>query len=165
MIKIKSTDVYHQYDKEGRAITTWDHKKCSWIINSEFEDEEIDFWGKDNDFPAACKLADYIEENTNWEKLPNITVTWIWNTKDALMLSCGRPTSTSEWEWYNKAKFPFTDSRSWGYLNYTKEEAIEHLGCYCDFYKGADNTKITYDDEILFDGKLKKVKKDLVDSK
>ena len=35
MIKIKSTDAYHQYDKEGRAITTWDHKKCSWIINSE----------------------------------------------------------------------------------------------------------------------------------
>ena len=40
-IVITSQDSEHQYDKLGRAITTWNKKCCSWVIEKEFEDDEI----------------------------------------------------------------------------------------------------------------------------
>ena len=47
MIRIICQDGIHQYDNKGNAITTWDNKKCSWIVNPEYENEKIDWWGKE----------------------------------------------------------------------------------------------------------------------
>lgn len=151
MIKIRSQDRCHQYDESDNIITTWDKKKCSWIINPEYENSEIDWWGEDNDFPQGIALADFIKDNPNWNKLPDIIVIWTWNTKEGMM----KALKDNDSSWYNKQRFPYSESRSWGYLEYTKEEAIEQLGKYCDFYKHADNTKIIYNQETIFNGKLK----------
>jgi hypothetical protein len=63
MIKIKYQDDIHQYDEDDRPITTWDNKKGFWIINSEYENEDIDWWGEDNDFPKGVKLNTLYEIN------------------------------------------------------------------------------------------------------
>lgn len=156
MIKIKSTDALYQYDEDGRAITTWDAKKCSWIINAEFENEEIDWWGKDNDFPRASKLANFIEQNPNWDKIPDIQVTWTWNTENTCITAFGSPSSFgARYDYWRKMKYPYTHSSHWGYIEYTEEEAIESLGKYCDFHKHADNTRVLYNNKEIFNGKLK----------
>jgi hypothetical protein len=76
MIKIVRQDGEHQYDELNRTITTWDHKKCAWIVNPEFDNDEIDWYGEDSDFPAGCTLKEYLLQYPNWDKMPNIKVTW-----------------------------------------------------------------------------------------
>jgi len=153
MIHIKSADAIHQYDEQGRAITTWDDKKCAWIVNPEFENQEIDWWGNDNDFPAGKTLKDFISSNPTWDKKPDITVKWTWKTKHDMIACLGAPTSIPEREWYDKTIFPFSDSRSWGHLEYNKEEAIMYLGKYCGFNKNS-TTVVTYNNEVIFEGIL-----------
>ena len=118
MIKIKMQDANHQYDEQDRAITTWDSKKCTWIVNTEFENEKIDWWGQDNDFPRGCTLSDFIENNPDWDKKPDIVVTWTWNTKQSMM--SGFRDSNSEW--YNKHQFPYSESRDWDTLTTVKKK-------------------------------------------
>ena len=69
MIHITSQDGMHQYDECGNAITTWNDKCCNWIVNDEYVDaynnDEIDWWGRDNDFPRGCSMEYYIK---NFEK-------------------------------------------------------------------------------------------------
>ena len=77
MIYITSQDAYHQYDDNGNAITTWDTKKCAWIVEKEYENEKINWWGRDNDFPAGYTLSEYIQAFPNWNERPDITVKWI----------------------------------------------------------------------------------------
>lgn len=155
MIIIKSQTAVHQYDDQGRIITTWDNKKCSWIVNTEFENEDIDWYGKDSDFPAGYTLAEYIEQNPNWDKMPNIIVTWTWNDKETCIRAFGQPHSFGERpDYWDKVKYPYTASKDWGYLDYSKETAIEQLGKYCNFHIHADKTIIKYNNEIIFEGKL-----------
>ena len=161
MIRITSQGAEHQYDEDGRAITTWDHKKCNWIVNEEFENEEIDWYGKDSDFPAGCTMKEFLASNPDWDKNPDVTVTWYWDTKQSAIaafgsphtfLPLGHPNSSNYWD---VQKYPYTAVKQWGYLSYDKDEALERLGKYCDFHKHADRTVVKYNEETLFDGKLK----------
>ena len=154
MIKIVSQDAFQQYDELGNAITYWDAKKCSWIVNTEYEEEEIDWYGEDSDFPAGCTLAEYESQHPDWKSIPDISVTWTWNTKQRMQASLGRPTSIGEYEWYDKQTFPYSQSKYWGDIECTKEEAIERFGKYCGFNKGADKTVVKYNNEIIFEGNL-----------
>lgn len=171
MIRIVSQSAIHQYDENERAITTWDSKKCSWIVNEEFEDEDIDWWGEDNDFPVGETLKEYLSRNPTWDIKPNITVTWTINDKDNyykvfneypqrktesfksfghLFQACDMKHA---YEYDPDFKFPYSFSREWGYLEYNKEEAIMYLGRYCSFNK-ASSTRIVYNNEVIFEGKL-----------
>ena len=170
MIKIKSQCAFHQYDEEGRAITTWDDQKCSWIVNSEFENEKIDWYGEDNDFPAGETMAEFLKRNPNWDKIPDIVVTWEWDKQGYLqqfgelpqrmrpdMERIAHMISGSErrhlYEIDPNFKFPCKATRQWGYLEYTKEQAIQELGKYCGFNKFS-KTEVFYNGERIFEGKL-----------
>ena len=154
MIKIKSQDARHQYDEEGYAITTWDAKKCTWIVEPEFENERIDWYGKDSDFPSGCTLKEFEAENPNWDKVPDIIVTWTWNTKENMQKGFGRPNSVQESQWYDNTQFPYSGNRSWGYINVPKETTVERFGKFCDFHKYADNVRVLYNGEEIFNGVL-----------
>ena len=160
MIRIKSQDAIHQYDEEGRAITTWDSKKCSWIVNPEYENEQIDWWGDDNDFPAGETNAEFTKRNPKWDNNAVISVTWFWNTKEKCIRTFGQPSSFLPKgdphirDYWDIQTYPYTSTKQWEYLAYTEEEAIEHLGKYCGFNKTADKTIVRYNDKIIFEGKL-----------
>ena len=154
MIRIASQSGTHQYDENGRAITTWDAKKCCWIVNSEFENEEIDWWGEDNDFPRGCTLEHFIKNNPNWDKMPDIKVTWTWNTKEQYEKMGGHPRSFGQsHNYYDKLTYPQICTRDWGYIDCPKEEAVKRFADYAGFHKYADNVKVFYNSEKLFDGK------------
>lgn len=155
MIKIESQSALHQYDSEGNAITTWHEKKCEWIVNEEYENEEIDWYGKDSDFPRGCTLAQFEESNPNWDKLPNIHVTWYWDTKEDAIRAFGRPhTFGQPGTYWDTMSYPYTASRQWGYIDESEETTVERFGKYCDFHKHANRTVVTYNEKILYDGKL-----------
>lgn len=162
MIHITSQDALHQYDEDGNAITTWHGKKCAWIVNPEYEKEEINWWGEDNDFARAYQsIKDFERENPNWNKMPDIEVTWFWNTKSSAIAAFGQPSSFLPYHhknisnYWDIQEYPYTATRKWGYIDESKETTIERFGKYCDFYKKADRVIVKYNDEILFDGKLK----------
>lgn len=151
MIRIMSQSATHQFDEDSRAITTWDGKKCSWIVNEEFENDHIDWWGDDNDFPRGCTLAEFLVQHPDWDKNPDIVATWTWNTKESYRKFGGHPSSFgAASDYYDKLTYPFLVSREWGYLDYDKEEAI-HLASYCDFDKKSDHVKLVYNGEVLID--------------
>lgn len=160
MIKIKSQSGTNQFDKNGNAITTWDGKKCAWIVNEEYEHEEIDWYGKDSDFPAGYTLSEYEVQFPTWDKNPDISVTWYWNDKETCIKAFGQPHTflglnhPNIFNYWDIQIYPYSVNKSWGYLDYKKEEVVEQLGKYCDFHKFADRTVVSYNGEILFDGKL-----------
>ncbi len=147
-IKIVSQDSEHQYDSEGNAITTWNEKYCGWVINSEFEDDIID-WQDDingiSEFPCGATEAHFKELYPNAENYPDIDVTWFWDEEGYIKAFHEKPT---------RADSSLQCSRSWGYLDYTEEKAIELLGHYCDFNKFAYRTWIIYNGKTIFDGIL-----------
>lgn len=154
MIQIKSQDGSHQYDENGRAITTWDAKKCTWLVNKEFENQEIDWWGHDNDFPRGETLDHFLENNPNWDKKPDIVVTWYWNTKEQYEKMGGHPSSFGQsYDYYEKLSYPQTCTRDWGYIDCPKEEVVKRFANYADFHKHADRVVVKYNGETLFDGK------------
>jgi hypothetical protein len=153
MIRITSQDGCHQYDDDLRPITTWDAKKCCWIVNKEFEKERIDWYGKDSDFLAGTTEAEFERNNPNWASKPNISVTWRWDTAQTMQRAFGAPT-ISEVEWYEKTTFPHSDSRFWGYIECSENEAVERFGKYCNFHRHADNVIVRYNEKVLHDGKL-----------
>lgn len=146
MIRIVSQDGEHQYDTYGNAITTWDSKKCSWIVEPEYENDKIDWWGDDNDFPAGYTLAEYEEMFPNWREMPDIEVTWTWDEE-------GYKKQFPDWRKYHIPSFPNTCYRSWGHIEFSEQEAIERLGKYCNFNKFS-NTKVIYNGKEIFNGKL-----------
>ena len=155
MIKIKSQSATNQYDEEENSITTWDYKKCSWIVNAEYDDEEINWWGENNDFPAGTTLERFIQDNPNWDKKPDVVVTWIWNTAESYEKAFGSPSSFGQSaDYYQKQSYPMSCTRSWGYLDYGEKEAVDRLGKYCGFHEKADKTIVRYNHKIIFEGKL-----------
>lgn len=161
MIQIKSQDGQHQYDEAGRAITDWHEKLCAWIVNSEFRNHKIDWWGSDNDFPAGMTMSEAVADNPNWNKMPNIAVTWYWNTKESCIKAFGEPSTFLKRDhdhyrdYWDIQHYPYTASRDWGNLEYNKEKAIEQLGKYCKFNVHAERTVVRYNEETIFDGALK----------
>lgn len=147
MIRITDQDNIHQYDEYGNPITTWDDKKCAWIVNPEYEDEDIDWWGEDNDFPQGVTLKEYEEQHPNWASMPDIEVTWTWSEENYKK-------QFPDWHRFPLPSFPTSCTRSWGYIDMSEEEAIERLGHYCNFNKHADNVEITYNGKIIHNNKL-----------
>lgn len=147
MIRIISQDGCHQYDEDYNEITTWDDKKCAWIVNPEYENEEIDWWGEDNDFPAGYTLAEYERNYPDWNSRPDIDVIWTWDED-------GYKKAFPDWRRHPIPSFPETYCRSWGYLDISEEEAINRLGRHCRFNQYAISTKVTYNGKIIYDGKL-----------
>ena len=150
MIQIVHQDGEHQYDANGNAITTWNEKYCGWVINSEYENETID-WQDDangiSEFPRGATEAYYKELYPNADNYPDIIVTWYWDLDGYVKAFHEHPGRADK-------TFTFNCTRSWGYLDYSKEEAISWLGHYCDFNKYAHKTKIVYNHETIFEGKL-----------
>lgn len=148
MIQIVSQDGVHQYDKNGNAITTWNEKYCGWVINSEYENETIDWQDDENgisEFPRGATESYFKELYPNADNYPDIIVTWYWDEDGYIKAFHEKPT---------KADACLQCTRDWRYLDYTKEKAIKLLGTYCNFNKYAYRTKIVYNREIIFDGKL-----------
>ena len=145
MIRIICQDGIHQYDNKGNAITTWDNKKCSWIVNPEYENEKIDWWGKDNDSPRGYTLEEFERNNPSWDKMPNIEVIWTWDPEGYKKAFDDDPPKNNN---------SISCNRYWGYLGYSEDEAIERLGRYYDFHKYAMNTRVIYNEKVIFNGKL-----------
>lgn len=166
MIYITSQSATTQYDVGGNAITHWDNKRCAWIINKPYENEEIDWWGKDNDFPAGCTKAQYEVNNPGWSNKPNITITWSWE-KEAYIKAFGGPWKMFDPRWDSvkhlltgadlrhcytavpDSRYPYRDSRSWGHLDYTQEEAIDMAKRYCDLYENATDVSVFYNNKLI----------------
>ena len=156
MIQIVSQDGVNQYDDSGNAITTWNAKACNWIVNPEFEKEKIDWWGVDNDFPRGTTWGSFIANNPNWDKKPDIVVTWYWNDKESCIKTFGQPKTFQSPQNYNPRywedmKYPYSATKDWGYLDYSEEEAIIQCGKYCNFNKHAQRVTISYNGKILHD--------------
>lgn len=147
MIKIDGWDGVNQFDEDGNAITEWNEKYCAWVVLPEYEEAykngEIDWWGEDNDFPSGLTLEELKKLYPNAENYPDITVIWTWD-KDGYRKEFHEPLKTETTSY----------CRSWGYLDYSKEEAIELVGKYCDWNITAFNTTVIYNGETIFDGKL-----------
>lgn len=155
MIRIASQSGSHQYDQDGRAITEWNEKACSWIVLPEFENEKIDWYGQDSDFPAGTTRKQLNIDSPGWETNPVIAVTWYWNDKGTAIKAFGQPNTFGERpDYWKKQQYPYTCRRSWEYLNYKPDEAIKSLGTYCNFNRYADRTVVIYNGEIIHDGKL-----------
>jgi hypothetical protein len=151
MIRIKSQDALHQYDGIGRAITTWDGDRCAWIVNKEFEDAEIDWYGANSDFPGGMTLKEYDELYPDFANNPNITITWKYESINALVKTFG---DRRYWE-QNVKTFPYLITRNWNYFSRkdvpTFEAVLTHgsngFHGYAGFDKGADGIFVQYDNE------------------
>ena len=147
MITITSQDGEHQYDEQGRAITTWNEKYCSWIINPEFENDIINWQDDENgisEFPRGCTKAHYLEMFPGADNYPDIEVTWYWDEAGYEKAFNTKP----------KPGDLLCCDREWGYIDLTEEDAIRRLGHYCDFNKYAYRTVVKYNNKIIYDGKL-----------
>ena len=148
-------DGVHQYDSKGRAITTWDKKKCSWIVNPEFEDDNIDWYGEHSDFPAGYTLKEYKENFPDWDKKPDIVVTWTWKDKASAIAAFGQPHTFGESsDYWDKKEFPMTATREWGYIDEPEETTVERFGKYCNWHIHASNVRVLYNGKEIFNGKL-----------
>lgn len=147
-IRIKYQDASAQYDEDYNQITEWNEKYCSWIVLPEYEESyynnEIDWWGEDNDFPRGCTKKEYLELFPNADNYPDIYVAWYWDEEGYRKMFKESPTSKSQLMYSN----------TWGYLDYDEEKSIKFCGHYCDFNKYAYKTVIKYNGKIIFEGKL-----------
>lgn len=158
MIQIKCQSGTNQYDEEGNAITYWDDKKCAWIVLPEYEQESINWYGKNSDFPAGCTLKEYEKTHPNWKSIPNIAVTWFWNTKETAQKTFGQPHTFGEsFDYWDRQQYPYTCHRDWGYIECTKENAVKEFATYCGFQNYADRVIVTYNGETILDGKYESV--------
>lgn len=146
--KIERQDAVHQYDADGNAITTWDDKLCAWIINPEYENDVIDWCADSNgitEFPIGCTRSAYLADFPDAENYPDISVTWYWDKSGFMREFHKEPSSEDE----------LSCTRSWGYLDYTEQQAIDIVGHYCDFNMYAYRTVVQYNGKVIFDGLLK----------
>lgn len=167
IITIVKQDSQHQYDIEGRTITTWNDKYCSWIINPEFESCLISWQDDENgisEFPRGCTMAEYLKDNPDADNKPDIKVTWFYKNREDYLKTIGY-NREDEWKRFlEKTKHAdptlgrennLTIERSWGYLSYSPEEAINRLGRYAGFNKLASKVKVVYNNKVIFDKELK----------
>ena len=146
MIKIVRQDAVHQYDELGRIITTWNSRYCGWVISKEFENDSIDWQDDENgisEFPRGGTEDYFRKLYPDADKYPIIYVRWEWD-EDGYIKT-----------FKNKSIESLSYSRTWEYLNYSKEEAIERLGRYCHFNEYAKRTLVEYNWMTIFDGVLK----------
>ena len=152
MIRIKSQDAVHQYDESGTAITTWCEKRCNWIVNKEFEDADIDWYGEDSDYPAGVTAAQHEENNPEWRTYPNISMKYTCNNVRSYSKATNMIPEIME-KRYGSTVYPVNWTRSWGYYPRVEissiNEAILRFWSYCDWGKNADSVSITYDDETM----------------
>ena len=144
-IRIEHQDSVHHYDADYHPITTWNDKYCEWIINEEYEDDKIDWQTDENgitEFPRGVTMAYAKESQPNADNYPVIQVTWIWDEEGYVKQFGQMPEGN------------LTYSKTWEYLDYSEEKAIERLGKYCDFNKHAIRTVVKYNNDLIFDGKL-----------
>lgn len=155
MIHIKRQDGIHQYDEYGNAITTRNDKCCNWIVNEEYveayNNDEIDWWGEDNDFPRGCSMEYQIANFGDPYALPDISLEMTWETEDDYR----KMGATDHFE-YSSYSYPLTIYRHWGYLNYSEKEAIESLvtnpqSYYHSIAKGSTRCKLTYNGKIIYE--------------
>ena len=144
-IRIEYQDGTHQYDADYNPITTWNSKYCEWIINEEYENDEID-WQKDangiTEFPRGVTMAYAKESQPNADNYPVIQVTWIWDEEGYVKQFGQMPEGNLAY------------SKTWEYLDYSEEKAIGQLVKYCDFNKYAICIIVKYNNKVIFDGKL-----------
>ena len=149
MIRITSTDARHQYDAGGNAITTWCPRRCNWMVNKEYEKESIDWYGEDSDFPGGYTEAEYDESFPNWRNNPHIVCRWSYNTISSLVKAYG---DLNYWRKYfnNWSKDildePYNVVRSWEYLDYTEDEAINSF----KDDRFSDGLEITYNGKVIY---------------
>ena len=144
-IRIEHQDGTHQYDKDYNPITTWNPKYCEWIINKEYENDEIDWQEDENgitEFPRGVTMAYAKESQPNADNYPVIQATWIWDEAGYMKQFGQMPEGNLAY------------SKTWEYLDYSEDVAIESLGRYCGFNKHASRTVIKYNDKVIFDDKL-----------
>lgn len=145
-IVIEYQDGIHQYDSDYNPITTWNDKYCAWIINEEYENDNIDWQAEGEygitEFPCGITLAEAKEMEPDADNYPVIQVTWMWDKVGYFKQFDQLP------------KDDMSYSKTWEYLDYSKEQAIELLGKYCDFNKHSYLTNVKYNNEVIFDGRL-----------
>lgn len=143
MIQINYQTATGQYDRNGNQITRWDAKRCSWIVLSkykrEYDNNEIDWWGGDNDFPAGETIEQYHKRYPHQctANLPDISVQYIFNIEDFKKAFPG--------EDYQKYPHGYSYCRHWQHLDYKFEEAVEKLKYYIDVGKLASEITITWE--------------------
>ena len=157
-IRITSQDGVHQYDGDGNAITTWNKKKCNWIVNKEFENSQIDWCGEDNDFPGGYTESEYERNYPNWRRVPDIKVAWYWNTKESYKNAFGHPSTFGQSAYYyDKLSYPIVCVREWGDIDEPKETVIGRFKDYAGFYQKCDRVIVYYNDEVLLDETKSKI--------
>lgn len=128
MIKISYTTARGQYDKEGNEICYWDKKRCSWIVHkaylTEYENNQIDWWGNDNDFPMGTTKQRYDSMFKGNNNYPDIYLRVEFTQEE---FKKGFPRE-------DHRKYPngYSYTRHWEHINYTFEEAkkiIDYLTC------------------------------------
>jgi len=146
MIRIAWQDAEHQYDELGREITTWNEKYCGWVINPEYERKKIDWQEDENgitEFPRGMTRKEFEDLCPGADGYPDISVEWKWDEDGYQQAFHEHPMQEIT-----------TCYRSWGYLNYSPEEAIECLGRYCNFHIYAFEVIVKYNDEVIYSGEL-----------
>lgn len=142
-ITIKTQDSEHQYDKYRNPITTWDPKYCEWVINEEYENCNID-WIMDSKGSTMFPVG-VTRKSLEGKNYPDIFVAWYFTPEEYEKFFNTK---------YDPSKSDLVLTKYWGYLEYSKEQAIKYLGHYCDFNKGAYKTIIRYNNEIIYKDKL-----------
>lgn len=149
-INITRQSANHQYDEDGRAITTWDDKKCEWIIEPEFENCHINWYGKDNDFPRGISLREYETLYPDHKSNPEIDITWRYDNIEGLVSTFG---DRRYWE-ENVKTYPYFVHKNWDYYSKKQYPSLNSIiknpifYKYCDFHKGADSIEVKYNDEV-----------------
>ena len=158
--RISNQDGTHQYDYDGNVITTWDERRCCWIVNPEFEKDEIDWYGDDSDFPSGCTIEEFKRNNPDFDNNPEVVVIWYWNDKETCIKAFGEPHTFQHKSAYNpryweEMKYPFVHTKTITWMDIPESEAVETLGKYADFNKFASRVVVKYNGKILHDGVLK----------
>lgn len=139
MINIAYQTATGQYDSNGRQITHWDEKRCSWIVNKPFiqdyKNNQINWWGNDNDFPVGTTKEIHDKHNPGCSNYPDISLYCVFDQEG---FKKGFPR-----EDYNKYPNGYSYSKSWGHLNYFFEDALR-LKNYLPCNKYADKIVITW---------------------
>lgn len=155
MIIIKHQDSKHQYDCEGNQITTWNEKCCEWIVNDkyleDYEQNNIDWWGRSNDFPRGISMKEFIKNYGDPNKIPDICLISFWDND----VNWRKFTRDPLYPWKPDIDGVVKIIKNWGYLNYTKEEAISKIITNKDSYynnvcKFSSGCELMYNGEIIY---------------
>lgn len=140
MIKITSQSSSGQYDEEGNQITEWNPKLCEWVVlpkyKADYDNNNIDWWGKDNDFPAGATIEYFNTEYPNWESRPVISICMYFNPE-----GCKKAFPDEN---QSKYKNGFNYGRTWEYLDYSFKDAL-NVKSYLQADKFAEQIRIVWE--------------------